>query len=68
MKTLAPESKQAASSSDATGVTTHKKIQELAYHLYLQRGKEPGHALDDWLEAEKRARTLIAEKTFGGIE
>ncbi len=31
-----------------------QKIAELAYILYEARGKEPGHELQDWLEAEKR--------------
>lgn len=31
-----------------------QKIAELAYSLYERRGKEPGHELDDWLEAERR--------------
>ena len=28
-------------------------IEKIAYELYLRRGKEPGKALDDWLEAER---------------
>jgi hypothetical protein len=27
-------------------------IRQRAYELYIKRGKSPGHALDDWLEAE----------------
>jgi len=27
-------------------------IRQRAYELYIKRGKAPGHALDDWLEAE----------------
>ncbi len=30
------------------------KVAALAYGLYEQRGREDGHALDDWLEAEQR--------------
>jgi len=30
------------------------KIATLAYALYEQRGREDGHHLDDWLEAEQR--------------
>ena len=29
-------------------------IATLAYALYEQRGREDGHALEDWLEAEQR--------------
>ena len=31
-----------------------QEIEQYAYHLYEQRGCEPGHELDDWLEAEKQ--------------
>jgi len=27
-------------------------IRQRAYELYIKRGKVPGHAVDDWLEAE----------------
>ena len=27
-------------------------IRQRAYELYVARGRSPGHALDDWLEAE----------------
>ena len=33
---------------------THEQIAELAYALYVARGRIFGHALDDWLEAEKQ--------------
>jgi hypothetical protein len=29
-----------------------KKIQARAYQIYLERGRQPGHAMDDWLQAE----------------
>ncbi len=32
---------------------TQQKIAEIAYRLYEERGKEPGHELEDWLEAER---------------
>ena len=35
-----------------------RAIRQLAYELYIKRGMAPGHALDDWLEAE-------AELVFG---
>jgi Protein of unknown function (DUF2934) len=35
------------------------RIRERAYQLYLKRGGQSGHALDDWLEAE--AEILRAE-------
>ena len=33
---------------------THEQIAERAYALYVARGRIFGHALDDWLEAEKQ--------------
>ena len=30
------------------------RVAELAYVLYEQRGREDGHDLQDWLEAERR--------------
>jgi len=62
------EVNHAVDSSDATGVHRHREIEALAYNLYLQRGKEEGHALEDWLEAEKRFDNLIAEEEFGDTD
>ena len=45
-----------------TRVPSHEQIEQLAYNLYLRRGKKTGHALADWLAAEKRLRALIAEE------
>jgi len=33
--------------------TKHQKITERAYHKFLMRGGEHGHAFADWVEAEK---------------
>jgi Protein of unknown function (DUF2934) len=30
------------------------RIASLAYQLYEQRGREDGHEVEDWLEAEQR--------------
>lgn len=32
---------------------THEQIEKRAYEIYLQHGGEEGHALEDWLIAEK---------------
>ena len=37
-----------------TTETERHEIEQYAYHLYEQRGCQPGHELEDWLEAEKR--------------
>jgi Protein of unknown function (DUF2934) len=33
-----------------------------AYDLYLTRGQEPGHQLDDWLQAEQELRSRSRER------
>jgi hypothetical protein len=35
---------------------TVEQIAERAYHLYLARGEEPGHDVEDWLRAEAELR------------
>jgi hypothetical protein len=30
-----------------------KKISDRAYALYVERGSKPGHAMEDWITAEK---------------
>jgi hypothetical protein len=33
-------------------VDTHEEISSRAYELYVERGRESGHDLEDWLQAE----------------
>jgi hypothetical protein len=43
--------------SDRIGVEpTSEQISERAYELFEARGREPGVALDDWLQAERELR------------
>jgi len=51
---------QAASPQEAeTGVASapnserYEEIRRRAYEIYLERGEQPGHELDDWLQAER---------------
>ena len=37
----------------ASGPITQEEIAQRAYALYEARGREDGHDLDDWLEAER---------------
>ncbi len=37
---------------------TEDDIRAYAYHLYEQRGRDPGHDLDDWLEARAYLQSL----------
>lgn len=36
---------------------SHEEIQRLAYHIYLSRGGEEGHELEDWLQAERELKS-----------
>ena len=41
-------------------LTREEKIRRRAYEIYLERGGEPGHDLEDWLQAE---RELTADQS-----
>ena len=41
---------------------THDEIAARAYQLFLERGREPGHELDDWLQAEYELMQLPIRK------
>jgi hypothetical protein len=55
-KTTAPKTskarKSAAAPSEPKRTPTHEEIAARSYELYLARGAEPGHAEQDWLQAE----------------
>jgi hypothetical protein len=36
------------------GRPTHEEIAIEAYSIYMSRGAQHGHAVDDWFEAERR--------------
>jgi len=38
------------------------EVAKIAYELYEQRGCQPGHELDDWLEAEDIVRRHCASQ------
>jgi len=41
---------------------THQEIAARAYELYLQRGRQSGHEMDDWLQAEYELMQLPVHK------
>jgi hypothetical protein len=49
----------AQNQSETNGVTasTREFIQRRAYEIYMRRGQVPGHELEDWLQAEREAKT-----------
>ena len=46
------EKKQPASTVTESG-TDHEAIRTRAYELYVERGMEDGHDVEDWLRAEE---------------
>jgi hypothetical protein len=61
-----------SSEAAAPGTEAHKQgrlpdlvreesIRRRAYEMYLERGGEPGHELEDWLQAE---RELATDRSF----
>ena len=41
---------------------THVQIANRAFEIYVSRGAEPGHDIDDWFEAERQLRTELQPK------
>jgi hypothetical protein len=41
---------------------TDQQINARAYQIYLARGCQPGHEVDDWLQAEYELRQLPVRK------
>jgi len=39
-----------------------QSIQQRAYELYLKRGQQPGHEIEDWLQAEREIKELQKPK------
>ena len=39
------------------GSTREDRIKHRAYEIYKARGEEPGHDLEDWLQAERELAT-----------
>jgi hypothetical protein len=46
-------------------IPTHEQIAERAYILFQDRGSEPGHELEDWLQAEAE---LSVQQAVSGPE
>ena len=51
---LAPGSD--AERGEGVGPTAQEAIARRAYELYLERGAEPGHHIEDWFQAEAELR------------
>ena len=42
-----------------SATTTDDSVARRAYELYEQRGREHGHDLDDWLQAERELHSSV---------
>lgn len=60
-KSIKPSSSSSMSPSISKD-DIHNLIAKKAFELYEKRGKKPGHAMDDWLEAERIVRGNISGK------
>lgn len=51
-------------SKDTQAAAPHEAIERRAYEIFEARGQEPGHELEDWLQAEseiyKKSSSLAA--------
>ena len=43
-----------------------EKIRFRAYQIYLERGEQPGHELDDWLQAERELKRGVLRHAQAG--
>jgi len=47
------EKKPPTKATDSQGENAEERIRQRAYELYEARGRQDGHELDDWQQAEK---------------
>lgn len=61
----AATSESSPMASTPSAADLEQAVREAAYALFVARGCEPGHDLDDWLTAEARVRQAHAEPVSG---
>ncbi|MGB6679477.1 MAG: DUF2934 domain-containing protein, partial [Terriglobales bacterium] len=50
-----------------SGVARQEQVRCRAYEIYEERGREDGHELDDWLQAESKiVQQFTRRKTMAG--
>ena len=47
--------------SSISGNDTKSLVAKKAYELYEKRGKQGGHSMDDWLEAERIIKAKLSK-------
>ena len=50
------KSQNRTTNSTTETIPLREKIEARAHEIYLARGAEPGHELEDWLQAEQEIR------------
>jgi hypothetical protein len=48
-----------------TNEQLYERVARKAYELYQQRGEDPGHALEDWVTAERLVRAELQHGPLG---
>jgi hypothetical protein len=62
--TSAPPQEEAINTSAADSPRL-KEIRVRAYEIYIERGGQPGHDLDDWLQAERELEPKVRRANAG---
>jgi DUF2934 family protein len=52
MSAPTPQNRSRTATAPAFSVPAEEKIRTRAYQLYEERGRQDGHAMEDWLQAE----------------
>jgi hypothetical protein len=65
---LAPKLDSARAGQEPTSESLHRRIQERAYRLFLERGGHHGRDMQDWLEAERQVRAEAEGRQQRGPE
>jgi hypothetical protein len=59
--TIAKQAKETGGAM-ATNAAREEDIRRRAYEIFLERGEEPGHELDDWLRAERELEDTMRSR------
>jgi hypothetical protein len=58
-----------AENTSANQAVNHSEIRRRAYEIYLERGRLPGHELEDWLQAESEFESAaLFTRDWDGVQ
>jgi hypothetical protein len=52
--------------ASAGNLAREEEIRRRAYEIYLERGEQQGHDLDDWLQAERELEGTVLRRAQAG--